>query len=306
MTRYVLIVLSLAGGFAAAAAPLEARSVLTPPVTPFHRPAEYTFVLEGAAEALPEVPEWRPDIKGVEIHEGGVRREALEDGRTRATFTYIIDPVQVGDYTLPPISVRDGEETKTLTPALVLRVRDLTDSEREMASRFAGIVRPEEVAPDGMGAPAWTGIILAVVAVVCGAYYFLRQGKKEAVAPPPAPWELAMRRMTELLRRHPPESGRYEAYYVDLSSILRYYIEDRFDARAPELTTPELLNAINEANLLNEEQQAFLSRFLFHCDRVKFARYRPSPEEMKSGYTSVENFIRETTPPAPAQEEEAA
>ena len=115
-----------------------------------------------------------------------------------------------------------------------------------------------------------------------------------------------MRRLTELLRRHPLESGRYGAYYVDLSAILRYYIEDRFNAHAPELTTPELLRVIGEASLLGEEQQAFLAEFLRHCDRVKFARYRPSTDEMKSGYAAVKRFVDETAPQAPTHEEEAA
>jgi len=304
--RYWLLLLTLTGAAVAETAPFEARATLTAPVTPFHRPAEYTLVLEGAADALPEVPEWRPEIDGLEVREGEVSRETLEDGRTRLTWTYTIDPINVGDYVLPPVTIRDGEEASALTPALVLKVRELTDSEREMASQFVEIVRPEEVAPDGLGALGWTAIILAIVAVACGAYYFLRRRKEEAAPPPPAAWELAMRRLAELLRRHPLESGRYEAYYVDLSAILRYYIEDRFEAHAPELTTPELLGIIGEASLVNEEQQEFLAKFLRHCDRVKFARYRPAEEEMKAGFSSVRRFVEQTTPRPSAEEEEAA
>ena len=38
------------------------------------------------------------------------------------------------------------------------------------------------------------------------------------------------------------EQGQFEDYYVQLSSIVRHYLEDRFHLRAPEMTTEEFLH----------------------------------------------------------------
>jgi hypothetical protein len=89
---------------------------------------------------------------------------------------------------------------------------------------------------------------------------------------------------------------KVEPYYVDLSMILRYYIEDRFGIRAPELTTPEFMDIATESGLLDESQQTFLAAFLRHCDRVKFARHEPGVKEMEERLSEVERFVKDTIP----------
>jgi hypothetical protein len=47
------------------------------------------------------------------------------------------------------------------------------------------------------------------------------------------PWEKAFRRLRDLKSKDFPSQGMYEQYYVQLTWILRYYIEDRFNIHAP-------------------------------------------------------------------------
>jgi hypothetical protein len=83
-------------------------------------------------------------------------------------------------------------------------------------------------------------------------------------------------------------------YYVELSFIIRRYIEDRFDVRAPEMTTEEFLSKVKDMNVLSDEQKALLKNFLSYCDLIKFAKYGSTYEEMEASFESAKKFIGQT------------
>jgi hypothetical protein len=137
------------------------------------------------------------------------------------------------------------------------------------------------------------------------------RGRQAALAPElvKTPWQVAKERLALLEARHLPQQGKFDAYYVDLSAILRYYIEGRFQLHAPERTTPEFLAETVGQSYFSPEQEVFLSRFLRLCDRVKFARFRPDLEEMARSFDEVALFIEDTIPraaPEPEPEEAVA
>ncbi len=62
-----------------------------------------------------------------------------------------------------------------------------------------------------------------------------------------------------------------ESFFVAISAIVRRYLEDRFDLRAPELTTEEFLALAGSASSLSHDHQHLLRDFLRQADLVKFA-----------------------------------
>ena len=279
---------------------------LAPPVIPFHRQATFTLVVEAPSDVEPQIAD---RFGGLGIY-GTPSRDVttLRGGRKRITETYVLDPVFVGQYPLGPVEVTWGDGQRLVIPCPALRVRDLTPEETEEAMRFepiAGAISP--------GIPTWKDWRLwlaggmAAALSAAGGWYLLRQrGKKSIEAPPAPPWEVAYDRLRQLDERHLPESGRFETFYVDLSSILRYYIEDRFELHAPERTTPEFLAEARDSEVLSEAHQRVLANLLRHCDLVKFARYRPSVEDMEKGLSAVIRFVDETVPREEVAPEAAA
>jgi len=192
------------------------------------------------------------------------------------------------------------------TPAL--RVRDLTDEERVEAERFAANEAPVSLPrPWWLGWPFWAAVGAGVVALGGAVWWVLRhRTRAERIAAPALPWEVAYGRLRELDQRRLPHAGQFEPYYVDLSAILRYYIEDRFLLHAPEQTTPEFLEAASQSGVLSTDQQQTIAAFLRHCDRVKFARYEPTLTEMEQGFEVVLRFVDETVPRDQEAREDAA
>ena len=80
----------------------------------------------------------------------------------------------------------------------------------------------------------------------------------------------------------------------EISNILRHYIEDRFDLRAPERTTEEFLIELQWSDDLGEPDKNDLGEFLTHCDLVKFAKHKPKTEQIQQTFDLVKNFIEKT------------
>jgi hypothetical protein len=85
-----------------------------------------------------------------------------------------------------------------------------------------------------------------------------------------------------------------ETFYIQLSAIIRRYIEWRFGLRAPEQTTEEFLAVVLASGGLLAAHRDLLSRFLQHCDLVKFARHEPTPDDMQQTFDSARTFVEQT------------
>ena len=85
-----------------------------------------------------------------------------------------------------------------------------------------------------------------------------------------------------------------DPWYVELSDIVRRYVEERFSLRAPELTTEEFLLEAGRSSELSSNHRSLLSDFLERCDRVKFARYSPGADESREALEVAARFLAES------------
>ncbi len=88
--------------------------------------------------------------------------------------------------------------------------------------------------------------------------------------------------------------GKTKAYYIELSDIMRRYLENRFNIRAPEMTTEEFLIKVKEDSVLSLEHKGLLRDFLLNCDLVKFAKYQPAEQEAGLSFASAKKLIDQT------------
>ena len=277
-------------------------ATLEPPEIPFHKTATYTITVEGPADVLVTLPTLEAAFEGLEFESEAVEEEVLEGERRRVSQRYVLDPVTIKTHAIAGQKITWGDGETLVLPTLSFRVRDLSDGERAQAGIFEDIARPSVIASTTSSRDWWWALAVLAVAVVIGLWFYLRRKEEEVAEEKALPWEVAYQRLEELGRRELPAGGKYGAYYVDLSAILRYYIEDRFEIHAPEQTTPEFLEDTDMRDRHSAVQQDFLANFLGHSDRVKFARYQPTPEEMAEHFSSVKNFVSDTTPTAETTE----
>ena len=287
-----------------AVADVTAKAVLSPPSVPIFRTAQYIVEIEGPKGLAVPVLGLAEALKGINVSNSTPETTEIDAERERVRMVFTLDAMEPGEYAIPAATLDLGNSQKAELPALTFSVREATPEEVAQAGQFVDIGDPALVAPAPDRTALYAGIALAALAALALGLWYWQKGRKPEVWTPPAlkPWQVAQNRLNELSARRLPHQGRFEPYYVDLSTILRYYIEDRFHLHAPERTTPEFLDEASRAGLLNDAQQNILAQFLRHCDRVKFARYEPSFEEMEKSFEVVRQFVLETTPSPSAQD----
>ena len=107
-------------------------------------------------------------------------------------------------------------------------------------------------------------------------------------------YDEAVSALRGLEERGAPDTEAADAWFVELSAIVRRYLEQRYEIRAPELTTEEFLQVATARPELREEHRGLLTSFLERCDRVKFAGYRPDAQESLATLAAARGFVEDT------------
>jgi hypothetical protein len=146
------------------------------------------------------------------------------------------------------------------------------------------------------------GVALALLAAAGWALRaFLRTPRTFLHFPPPTPpHEVALAALAALRAKNWIAARRFEPFYVELSGIVRHYLEGRFGLRAPERTTEEFIREAAAARQLAADHRELVADFLTQSDLVKFARHAPDESAMRGALESAERLVHETTPAAPA------
>ncbi len=240
-------------------------------------------------------------------------RERLDgSGRTVHSQKYTIDVPMSGEWAVPPLVVefidrRPGERPapegddayELFTEPIEFTVRSVLPREAE-----SDLVPPlGELAPLPTRlerARPWIGgglilLVVGIIVLILLARFGHRRLRRSA-------YEIALARLRKLqtcARVTPEEIDRF---YVELSAIVRRYLEDRYEIRAPECTTEEFLERASRASALSGEHRDLLDEFLRRADLVKFARSIPGDLEIADSVRSAERFLEETREDAPLLE----
>lgn len=84
-----------------------------------------------------------------------------------------------------------------------------------------------------------------------------------------------------------------KVFYFRLSAILRGYIQGRYGINAPEMTTEELLPAMDKSDIPKELQKN-VRELLHSSDPVKFAGSPAVQSKMHNDLMFVRNFVKQT------------
>jgi hypothetical protein len=155
-------------------------------------------------------------------------------------------------------------------------------------------IKPPVEIPSGW---AWLGWTAGVLAVGVLAYLLWRYWQRKKSETPPAPFIPPHVRAKQKLADALALIGQPKEFCIVVSDTIRWYLEERFNFRAPERTTEEFLYELRSTNLLAPDQKQSLGEFLNRCDLVKFARYEPREPELRDLHTAAVRLVEETEPP---------
>ena len=137
----------------------------------------------------------------------------------------------------------------------------------------------------------WTSALAGVLLVLVAAYFIFRKIRQIVRIHRMSPIERAFYELDRLLQKGLPGRGFYKDFYVELTMVVRRYIERRYGVRAPHLTTDEFLRAAGADPAFPQMSITELKAFLESADLVKFAGLEATPEMADGATVKARNYL---------------
>ena len=145
----------------------------------------------------------------------------------------------------------------------------------------------------GWVALAILAVLVILAALVWLARYITRRVKEHRMSPIERAWV----ELDRLLKKGLPGRGRYKDFYVELTMVVRRYVQRKYGIKAPHLTTEEFLKEFREEGRGKKEE---LRKFLESADMVKFAGVEATPEMADEATDSARGYLKSDNTDTPA------
>ncbi len=267
---------------------------------------ELTVTAEPGVEVL--MPEFGQMLGRFTIHDFTTLESVDEQGRNVIKQQYMLQTRRSGEQYIVPLLIefvdhRPGRKSapddldayELLTERISFNVNSVLPKDALADLHPPLDTLPQIVADTGRKRNWMITVALVLTAVTAAAGLILRL-KKGKLAAKRSAFQIALKRLEQLVTQPHGQPDEIEQFFVELSSIIRQYLEQRFRLRAPELTTEEFLVLISRSPDMSDEHQVLLRDFLHRADLVKFARFTPSENDIHLSIEAARKFLHETRP----------
>jgi len=261
-------------------------------------PVLLTLTSDHAAGGQLRLPDLRRD-KEIIVRDHQLQTKPLPNQRARTTARYVLTSFKPGTHLISSNAVQCAlGGTNVLSqpfPTISLQVVSVLGGTNAVLRDIKDLARWPAAFPRWI----WVLLLVAALALALGLAARVFLSKPRTILqhpPPPPPHEVALRALRALLSKKWIETENIEPFYVELSAIVRRYLEGRFLLNAPERTTEEFIREALNSRKLEPEHQRLTGEFLEQADLVKFAKYQPGQADMQAAYSAAERLVKETTP----------
>lgn len=210
---------------------------------------------------------------------------------------YTLAAYEPGEIMLPPWPVeirRDSLYAVARTDSIPLYVESVLDD----SLLAAGLRDLKPQASLALSKGPWIVAAAALLALAVLSWWWWRRRRRPraevvSIARLRPAHEVALETLRRLEAQHLPLDGKFEAYYVRLSEILRRYLEDGFGVAALEQTTEEILFDLDQ-HLFDRTTIRQVQALCNEWDLVKFARLEPTIEECVQSLQHTRDFVLAT------------
>lgn len=135
-------------------------------------------------------------------------------------------------------------------------------------------------------------VSMAFAALAAGAFLLARAVSRRVRLARLTPKARALHELGELLEKRLPERGRVKDFYVELTHVVRRYVERRYGIRAPRQTTEEFLAAAMKRPEFPADTLSGLAAFLESADLVKFAGVEAGVDTAANAASKAESYLK--------------
>lgn len=226
---------------------------------------------------------------------GVVTSHKIDSLKNQLIKKYTLTSFDSGQYVLPPqeIFIRDK---RFLTDQVLIDVATVeVDTIKQPMYHIKEIQNEPYLFSDYLNYFWGLLVLLAVIGVIL--YFVLRdKPTEEEIISRIPPFDAAKMRLKELDQKELISQNKIKPYYVELTDIVRTFIEREMNIPALESTTDELMETIidfNGSSHLNIPSETLfkLKKLLKEADLVKFAKSKPLQNEIALHREDAEGII---------------
>ncbi len=251
-----------------------------------------TIRIRAPADTEVRLPNLDSRLEGFVVNGAYDREPVSEGGCVVREHCFKLTPTLAEEYRLGPLAISYSGRSRqapgeTSAPPAPADVRAGWFATRPMIFKAAALA-PDKTDPsiaDILGPihiyPAFKtvmfrlGLALLAAAALYGLWLAGRRIRREVQLRRMSPRERALHELSELIARDLIAKQRLKEFYLEITLIVRRYIERAHAIRAPEQTTEEFLAAAVRDARFSREVVLKLKTFLQTADLVKFAVLRP-------------------------------
>ncbi len=297
--------------------PVTATVTLSPSEPVIGDEVELLLTVETTKEVEVLMPEFGEALQRYSILDFVPKQHFDASGNTIFSQKYTLQPFLSGEQSIPPILIEfidnrpgsqpspdDFDAYELLTERIDFTVKSVVlDSATDELKPPLGEL---ELPTPSSARTKWVLIAVALTSIATVIALLLFASRLRTQILKRNAYEIAKQKLDRLLedRNSASPTLSIEQFYVEISALVRQYLENRFEVRAPELTTDEFLQLASAESELSNEHQQLLGEFLSQADLVKFsggftAGGRVSEHDVQRTCALASRFLEETRENAP-------
>ena len=248
-----------------------------------------TFTVVSPPGVKAVLPDLRNRFQGFTVAEDFTEDPITgKDGKTTIVSRWRLEPEPLARrYRLAPFVMKVGDSTFATAPVLFDPPAAREDVSGEMEVNPTKDLPPLSWKLVGICAAILAGLLI----ILAVAYLIFRRIRLAVRVHRMSPIERALYELDKLLKKGLPGRGFYKDFYVELTMVVRRYIERQHGVRAPNLTTDEFLRAASANAAFTKASLAELKAFLESADLVKFAGLEATPEMADGATGKAKNYL---------------
>lgn len=241
------------------------------------------------------LPDLRDRFRGFKVADGFTREPVSANGITRFEQRWRLIPDLLRTYRLAPFSIEVRDRRMVANAPYTFATRPVVFPSEPPPDTVTGAPevspKPFWIPPTPRMIAGWIGFLLLVAGLAAALLWGLTLLSRHVHERRLSPRERAFAELDRLLHRHLIDKRLYKDFYIELTMVVRRYIERAHAIHAPEQTTQEFLEAAMHHPHFTLETLMRLKLFLESADLVKFAGQEATPAMADDSVASARDYV---------------
>lgn len=224
-----------------------------------------------------------------------------KDGKLYFSFEVVLSQYDTGYFPLPPLTFHsidaNGKRDSFSTEPQLVQIMGVAIDTTSMEPKDIKDILQEKITfKEILKRFFWIPLVLLLLVLL---YFLYKKWKSKPITEKVETKEkvpshiAALQALEDLKEKKLWHKGQVKEYYIELSDIIRTYIEERFNSPALESTSDEIISNLKRKSI-DKGQIEKLSFMLKTADLAKFAKFNPLSDENEQCFDIARGFVIQT------------